>query len=202
MTRSRASTALSLALFAISVLSIAFWASSKTVVVVGMSMEPTHPPGTRLIASSAYWLLGKIARNDVVAFADPEDPSRYLIKRIYAIGGDQVDPQNTPSGGLFHGDYRVPVGQVYVLGDNRDNSVDSRTFGPIPEDEVIGKCVHFWGGSMALPFVLGIGAIGMVLSISLALRRMRSEPFARALPRVAVDLQGSATGQDRRFCFP
>jgi signal peptidase I len=170
---------ISLSVLAISSLSIAFWAKSRTVIVVGESMEPTHHDGTRLVACNAYWLVGTIGRNDVIVFADPTDPSGYLIKRVVALGGDLVPAQYSPPA-MRRGyiDYHVPSGQLYVLGDNRDVSEDSRVFGPISEKDVIGKCIHFWGGSMALPLVAGFGSILMITALTAALRHKSA--FGRA----------------------
>jgi signal peptidase I len=69
-------------------------------------------------------------------------PTGYIIKRVKWLGGQRVDWKWVPEDHEFtSGDYIVPEGQVYVLGDNKDHSEDSRKFGPVPMKEIIGKVV-------------------------------------------------------------
>lgn len=161
---------LPLTFFVISTLSISFWSMSRTVIVEGASMEPSHPSGTRLVACKAYWLVGSIGRNDVIAFEDPEDPAKYLIKRVVSLDGDLVPSSYLSTELPARSDYKVPPGEIYVVGDNSAVSVDSRVFGPISSSKVIGKCIHLWGGSMTLPFIAGTGAILMIVSLATVLR--------------------------------
>jgi len=111
----------------------------KTVVVSGDSMLPTFKNGQRLLTSRAYWLVGAIKEKDIVVVKD-KTPNGYIIKRVYKLGGGKVEwalaPENTPLG-----PFTVPAGTAYVLGDNREVSEDSRRFGPIPLDQIIGKVV-------------------------------------------------------------
>ena len=113
----------------------------KTVVVSGDSMEPTFINGRRLLASSAYWLVGPIRQNDIVV-VHAADSKEYLIKRVYRLAGETVDWVNIPEGwSLTSGEFKVPTGQIYVLGDNRAVSEDSRKYGPVPLSRVVGKVV-------------------------------------------------------------
>ncbi|MBN8691421.1 MAG: signal peptidase I [Armatimonadetes bacterium] len=113
----------------------------KTIQVQGESMEPTFLNGNRLLASNAYWLVGKIHAGDVVVIGG-EEPGEYYIKRVYKLGGEKVDWLNIPQDySLAEGDYTVPQGMVYVLGDNRDVSEDSRRFGPVESERILGKIV-------------------------------------------------------------
>lgn len=121
-----------------------FLLNFKTVVVSGPSMLPTFKSGRRLLASKAYWLVGPLRRDDVVVVreADPTAGTGYFIKRIYRLAGETVDMVNVPrTYKLAEGPYKVPAGTVYVLGDNREVSSDSRELGPIELTRIIGKVV-------------------------------------------------------------
>jgi signal peptidase I len=118
-----------------------FYFNFRTVVVDGRSMEPTFHSGQRVLASQAYWLVGGIRDRDVVV-VKVEGGTGYIIKRVYKQGGEIVDWENVPEEwSLLNGEYRVPAGQLYVLGDNREVSEDSRQFGAIPLEKVIGKII-------------------------------------------------------------
>jgi len=87
----------------------------RRIAVQGHSMEPTLSPGDRLLAVRSRHL----RTGDVVAVRDPRD-GRVLVKRIGALGDDGV----------------------VVRGDNPAASTDSRSFGPVPGDAVMGKVVR------------------------------------------------------------
>lgn len=98
----------------------------------------------------------EVERGDVVVFKFPEEPERDFIKRVVGLPGETleigrqqvlVDGEPLPEGytTFVHGgqpgmrEYHVPEGHYFVLGDNRDNSHDSRFWGPLPADHVKGK---------------------------------------------------------------
>lgn len=113
-----------------------------TAVVNGDSMMPTLKPGRRLLFTRAYWLVGDINLNDIVVVHDPNRKDLTIIKRIAGLPGDTIDPLNVPRDySLRNGAYRVPPGTVYLLGDNRAVSEDSREFGPVEFKEILGKIV-------------------------------------------------------------
>lgn len=113
----------------------------STVVVSGRSMQPTFHTGQRLLVSKAYWLFGPIKDKDIVVLHDT-NPADYIIKRVAYLGGETVDWKNVPDEyQIEKGPYVVPTGQIYVLGDNRPESEDSRKFGPRDLTEVIGKVI-------------------------------------------------------------
>jgi signal peptidase I len=128
------------------------------------SMEPTlhgcHGCNNdRVLVDKVSYRLHPIRRGDVIVFDRPREvtePDRYLIKRVIGIPGDTVSghdgkvwidnrPLNEPyvnrkCGPLLS--FRattVPPGKVFVMGDNRCNSFDSRLFGSIPTSTVIGR---------------------------------------------------------------
>ena len=78
---------------------------------------------------------------DIVVIQDPEGDG-FIIKRVFKMGGESVPVEKFPA---FHhledGAYVVPEGNVFVLGDNLTQSEDSRVFGPVPLNRVIGKVV-------------------------------------------------------------
>jgi signal peptidase I len=128
--------------------------------IEGVSMEPNFHHGQFLIINKLAYKLGRPARGDVVVFHYPRDPNRDFIKRIIGLPGDTVEVRRgqvfingTPvyePYPLLLGTYSVPpvtVGpdQVYVLGDNRNNSSDSHTWGSLPIDLIVGKAwISYW----------------------------------------------------------
>lgn len=112
----------------------------KTVVVTGNSMEPTYTDKERLLVSKAYWLVGAIRQKDVIVFRNPTGEE--VIKRVYGLPGDTIDFFNTPEEwNISSGDYVVPPGKYYVIGDNREISEDSRKIGPIERGQILGKVI-------------------------------------------------------------
>jgi signal peptidase I len=113
----------------------------RSVIVDGHSMLPSLTPGERVIVSNAYWLVGAIHDGDIVVVRDPGS-SGFIIKRVFKMGGEKVPVDKWPdSRHLEDGEYSVPEGDIYVLGDNLQQSEDSRRFGPVPLNKVIGKVV-------------------------------------------------------------
>ena len=131
-------------MIAVLAFAVFFLLNFTTVVVSGPSMLPTFKSGRRLLASKAYWLVGALRKDDVVVIreADPTAGTGYFIKRIYRLAGETVDMVNVPRNyKLASGPYVVPSGTVYVLGDNREVSSDSRELGPIELSRIIGKVI-------------------------------------------------------------
>ena len=116
-----------------------FYFNFKTIEVQGDSMLPNLKPGQRLLVSKAYWFVGEIKLKDVIVI---ENENEIIIKRVYKLAGEKVDILNVPfSWDITQGDYIVPEGTVYVLGDNWSVSQDSRHYGPFDLTDVIGKVV-------------------------------------------------------------
>ena len=124
-----------------------------------VSMEPTLEEGEILIVNKLAYKLGKIERGDILTFHYPLNPKLDYIKRIIGLPGDKV----TISKGLVYvngnalyepyinnhpedeDNWLVPENMVFVLGDNRRESSDSRSWGFVPTDYVIGKAIAvYW----------------------------------------------------------
>lgn len=101
-------------------------------------------------------LFGSPHRGDVVVFSHPTSPGQHLIKRVIGLPGETVevrDHQVLVDGARLDEPYIaaaptyqlaplvVPPDQLFVLGDNRNNSYDSHIFGPIPRELVLGKAI-------------------------------------------------------------
>jgi len=113
-----------------------------TVEVKGPSMEPTFKEKDHVLTSKAYWLVGDLKRGDIVVIRSRDEKGEYYIKRINRVGGETVDFINLPDNySIINGEYVVPDDEYYVLGDNRPVSEDSRIWGPVKSDEIIGKVV-------------------------------------------------------------
>ena len=140
--KSKIFTGFGVALLAVLGFAIFFFMSFKTVIVNGHSMDPTFHTGNRLLVSNAYWLVSPLKDKDVVVIKTGQGPGDYIIKRIYKMAGETVDFYNVPEDwSLARGTYVVPEGHVYVLGDNREVSQDSRAFGAVDMNKIIGKVV-------------------------------------------------------------
>ncbi|MCC6445620.1 MAG: signal peptidase I [Armatimonadetes bacterium] len=128
--------------------------------VYGHCMEPNLYSGERLLGNKLVYRFGSPGRGDVVVFRYPEDPSKVFIKRVIGLPGDRVALR---SGKLyvhgkalaepyvvypFHGDFEsetVPPGHLFVLGDNRDYSNDSRFWGMLPIRNVEARAwFRYW----------------------------------------------------------
>jgi signal peptidase I len=145
--RKTAITGFSAVLLAIFGLVLFFKTNFEYVIVSGNSMEPTFMDKDKILTSRAYWLVGQIKDGDVVVIKNPESEGEkgYLIKRVHRMAGEKVDFLNVPeTHRLADGEYVVPPDSVYVIGDNREVSEDSRRFGPLNKKEILGKYVIRW----------------------------------------------------------
>ncbi|MDD2554519.1 MAG: signal peptidase I [Desulfotomaculaceae bacterium] len=124
------------------------------------SMEPTLQIQDYIFASKLSYRLDEPKRGDIVVFKYPKDTSRYFVKRLIAVGGETValkggelyvDGQSVPEDylpqGLSFPDYgpvTVPEGNYFMLGDNRNNSRDSRDWGFVPRNLIVGKEIFIY----------------------------------------------------------
>lgn len=118
------------------------------------SMEPTLMPGDRILVNRLAYQFWAPNRGDIVVFAFPLDPKRTFVKRVIALEGETVelrdnqvfiDGRALQEPYLKPGDYppyapqTIPKGKVLVLGDNRNQSGDSREWGLLEKSYLIGK---------------------------------------------------------------
>ncbi len=123
--------------------------------VDGDSMDPTLLSGEYLIVNRLSYRFANPQRGDIIVFYPPPHPDEEYIKRVIGLPGDQVEVKGGHvyvNGQLLDepylqartdtpGIWKVPAGQLFVLGDNRDNSSDSREWGTVAMDKVVGKAV-------------------------------------------------------------
>jgi signal peptidase I len=111
----------------------------RRVTVAGDSMRPTLHPGDRVLVHRTR--VDRLARNDLVVFAAPYTAERtWMIKRVLAIPGDPLPRREIPT---FWSDPNpsVPANHYVVLGDNPDDSYDSRTFGFLHASGLLGVVI-------------------------------------------------------------
>lgn len=129
--------------------------------VEGHSMMPTLKEGEYLIVNKLSYYLEEPERGDIIVLHYPRDPSREYIKRIVGLPGDQVEIGNGQvkvNGVVLQEPYLngpptyvdqswvVPADNFFVLGDNRNNSSDSRSWSFLPRSDIVGKAsIIYWG---------------------------------------------------------
>jgi signal peptidase I len=138
----------------------------QTVHVLGSSMYSTLHDNDLLVASKISYKLHSPQRGDIIVFKPPDELSRDFIKRIIALPGERIHITNGVvyiNGQVLHEPYLperwtynnnwppsgqdqlMPPDEYFVMGDNRNHSSDSRTFGPITLDSILGKAeVRIW----------------------------------------------------------
>jgi signal peptidase I len=124
--------------------------------VLGLSMEPRIHSGDFVLINTLAYRLGSIRRGDIVAFRHNSPTPQIYLKRVVGLPGDRVsiergnvriDGQPLEERYVRYRDAQsraavtVPSDGVYVLGDNRANSDDSRNWGVLPRHDIIGKAI-------------------------------------------------------------
>lgn len=143
--------------------------------VDGRSMFPTFEDGERLVISRVNYLFGEPNRGDIVVFnsMDPREPDVMLIKRVIGVPGDTITFENSE---VYVNGERVdepyinepcrscaeePIvlgdDEFFIMGDNRNRSRDSRSFGPVTRDHIVGEVVFRYWPINRLGVVLHIG---------------------------------------------
>ena len=126
------------------------------------SMVPTLEVGDRVFVNKFIYRFSKPERGDIIVFQSVEGGDQTLIKRVVGVEGDEIrvqsgllfvngEAQNEPylndavPTNDFYGPLTVPEDHIFVMGDNRGNSADSRVFGPLPLENVEGEAfLRFW----------------------------------------------------------
>ena len=125
--------------------------------VVGSSMENTYHNGNVILVDQVFYKQGEANYNDIVVVRYPvSDDEDQIIKRVVGLPGDHLEMKNNhlyrngellkedyikePMEGNEDFSYDIPEGKVFVMGDNRNHSVDSRMIGYVDFDEdVVGR---------------------------------------------------------------
>lgn len=127
--------------------------------VKGASMEPNFYDHEYLIIDEISYRFNEPQRGDIVVFKYPKDVSQYFIKRVIGLPGDTIKVQDNavyvngtklneaylPDGTETslplrgYGDVTLAADEYFLLGDNRSQSLDSRVFGPVKRDYIVGR---------------------------------------------------------------
>lgn len=128
-------------------------------VVSGESMFPAFNDGEYLIVDELSYIIGNPERGDVVIFRYPNDIKRFFIKRIIGLPNEEISIQSgevtitnkeNPDGFILNepyiseafnttASYKTGADEFFVLGDNRNRSSDSRTWGLLPSNLIVGR---------------------------------------------------------------
>lgn len=128
-------------------------------IVSGASMEDTFHSGEYLIIDQASYYFEDPSRGDVIVFRYPQDPSKFFIKRVIGIPGDTIDIQGDAVTITTDDGQTISLSEPYiksmaentsltetlgereyfVMGDNRDASSDSRVWGVLQKDKIVGR---------------------------------------------------------------
>lgn len=132
-------------------------------IVNGASMDPTFEHGQYLIVDQISYRLEEPKRGDVIVFKYPNDQRQYFIKRVVALPGETIEinddevvvyNEKNPEGKVLNEPYLPGEKQIslqsikktelsdseyFVMGDNRRESSDSRSWGPLNEELIIGR---------------------------------------------------------------
>ena len=133
------------------------------------SMEPTLMVDDRILVAKFLYRFEPVARGNVIVFRYPLNPSRDFVKRVIGLPGQRVQLKDgvvyvngeriSEKGYTIHPDFgnygpiTVPPNQFFVLGDNRNNSEDSRFFGYVPRANIIGRAVFIYWPVSRVGFV-------------------------------------------------
>jgi signal peptidase I len=146
-------------------------------VIPSGSMLPTLRIGDYLLVNKVLYFFRPIRRGDIIVFKFPQDETRDFIKRVIGLPGDTLEirgrqvfidgkPLHEPyavyqepllpgSPEPYHlGPIVIPPGHLFVMGDNRDNSLDSRSWGLLQESKVVGEAsiIYFSVRSADIPY--------------------------------------------------
>ena len=142
-------------------------------------MQETFQSGEYLIVDQVTYHLSKPKRGEVVVFRYPRDPSKFFIKRIIGVPGDTVTIEQSkvtisndefPEGIILDENYineMSPTGnfaetlgdrEYFVMGDNRDHSSDSRSWGVLQEERIVGRAFMRLFPPSVIDYLPGVAA--------------------------------------------
>ena len=115
-------------------------------------------PFWQMDKASPQFVIHPPERRDVIVFHFPRDPSKDFVKRVIGVPGDEVEVrrgtvylngEELKEPGIDHdtsniSPIRLAEKEYFVMGDNRGSSIDSRTWGPVPEDHIFGKMLFIY----------------------------------------------------------
>lgn len=153
------------------IFALIYWQIAQPHKVSGSSMIPTFTNGDYILTDKVTYKLSQPKRGDVVVLKNPRDESQDFIKRIVALPGEKIRVEDghvfvsdrlmeedylkpsiiTRSGNFLHEGEEITVegGHYFVFGDNRTASSDSRDWGPITKDEIVGRVFfRYWPPSV------------------------------------------------------
>ncbi len=133
--------------------------------IPSLSMAPTLDAGDQILVTRYFRSTPE--RGDVVVFRSPMKPDELMVKRVVGLPGERVDARlgrvrvggrTLPEPYLLHAamsgameSQTVPDGAYYVMGDNRESSLDSRTWGVVPGASIVGQAqLVLWSAPLAL----------------------------------------------------
>jgi len=124
--------------------------------VTGLSMEPHIRSGEYVLINTFAYRFGVPAHGEIVAFRHEGDARAVFIKRVIGVPGDRIriergrvyvndtaldEPYVRHFDNRTFAEVKVPASSVYVLGDNRAESEDSRAFGPVSDSMLVGRAI-------------------------------------------------------------
>lgn len=130
-------------------------------IVSGASMDPTFQSGNYLIVDQLSYRFTEPERGEVIIFRYPVDPSKFFIKRVIGLPLETIRIENgdvaivnetNPDGIHIEEPYKkeaftatmtvtLKADEYFVMGDNRNESLDSRIWGPLPKDLIVGRAL-------------------------------------------------------------
>ncbi|MCL4559984.1 MAG: signal peptidase I [Chloroflexi bacterium] len=133
-------------------------AVSARVRVENISMEPTLMPGEFMLIDKIAYKIGKPQTGDIIVFHYPRNPSEDFVKRVIGLPGETVKVANgvvsingkalvepyIAAPPQYTGTWTVPANSLFVLGDNRNQSSDSHSWGFVPMYDVVGKALFIY----------------------------------------------------------
>ena len=127
--------------------------------VENISMLPTLQPGEFILVDKISYRFKEMKHGDIIVFHYPQNPREDYIKRLIGLPGDTVQIQEgsvfvngvkliegyLSAPPMYDGEWIVPENALFVLGDNRNQSSDSHSWGYVPAENLVGKAfLVYW----------------------------------------------------------